>query len=50
MLDGGKKENFSFIFSLAKKHDMDVRMMTPYRQSLEDVFLEVIKPENGVVY
>ncbi|MHA2252993.1 MAG: ABC transporter ATP-binding protein [Candidatus Kariarchaeaceae archaeon] len=50
LIDGNQKESFSFIFSLAKKNNMDVRMMTPYRQSLEDVFLEVIKPENGVVY
>jgi ABC-2 type transport system ATP-binding protein len=47
LLDGKMKEDYTPIFKLAKEHNMDVRMLTPYRQSLEDVFLDVLKTNNG---
>lgn len=31
------------IFKLAKENDMSVRMLSPYKQTLEDVFLEAVK-------
>jgi len=45
-----KKSNGEFleIFKLAKENGMDVRMLSPYRQRLEDVFLEAIRRDTEV--
>ncbi len=47
LIDGKMSQDYSEIFNLAKQAKMDVRMVTPYRQSLEDVFLEVVKTDPG---
>ncbi|MHA1157076.1 MAG: hypothetical protein ACTSQK_13295, partial [Candidatus Heimdallarchaeota archaeon] len=38
--DNDKK--YLSIFTIARNNGMNIKMMTPYRQSLEDVFLDEI--------
>ena len=37
--------NYNEVFKLAKQAETDVRMVTPFRLSLEDVFLDVVEEE-----
>jgi ABC-2 type transport system ATP-binding protein len=42
MVNGQNDQAFLNIFKLARENDIDVRMVSPYRQRLEDVFLELV--------
>ncbi|MFX0204828.1 MAG: ABC transporter ATP-binding protein [Candidatus Hodarchaeota archaeon] len=46
-VDRNDDSTYLKIFKLAKKNGMDVRMMSPYRQTLEDVFLDLVVNNNS---
>jgi ABC-2 type transport system ATP-binding protein len=49
LIDNNKTNvEFLEIFKLAKEFGMNVRMLSPYRQRLEDVFLAAIREEDAV--
>ncbi len=46
LITGKEEQIFLDIFKLAKQAGMDVRMVSPYRQRLEDVFVELVGDNN----
>jgi ABC-2 type transport system ATP-binding protein len=47
IMDQQERNNISKIFQLAKTVDSQVVMVSPYRQSLEDVFIEAVKGDEA---
>ena len=45
-LDKENEDLFLTIFKLAKQNNVDIRMMSPYRLTLEDVFLDTLGYQN----
>jgi len=43
MITSGEKLNTQEIFRLARQNEQNIRMLTPYRLTLEDVFVEVVQ-------
>ena len=42
------EKSYLLIFKIARNNGMNIRMMTAYHKSLEDVFLDVVSNHNGV--
>lgn len=47
LMDKDDRETYKQIFKIARKTGVDVRTMSPYRQSLEEVFLELVDADTN---
>ena len=47
LVDSKNESIYLEIFKLAKKHAFNIRKITPYSQTLEDVFLDAYETENN---